>query len=85
MSFAGEKNNIIKKELLFTLPNICEVISLEYIYSKIFDILRRLSNDLSPKIRKICINVIAKIIIILKNKTAQENKNAKGDNDERAL
>ena len=81
ISFVGEKNLAIKKELLFTLPNISEIISFEFISSKIYDILRRLSNDPNSTIRKLCVNIIAKIIKIFKNKCEQDKKNVKENNN----
>ena len=75
ISFSCEKNEDIKKELLFSLPSISETISYRTIYTKIYDILRRLSIDPSSNIRKICVNVLAKIIKIFKNKCQQEIKN----------
>jgi hypothetical protein len=68
ISFSCEKNDEIKKELLFTLPNICEIISFEFFSNKIYDILKRISTDINFKLRKICVNVLAKIIKIYKNK-----------------
>ena len=83
ISFSCEKNEDIKKELLFSLPSISEIISYEAISNKIYDILRRLSNDISPYIRKLCVNILAKIIKIFKNKCQLDlhnKENNKGRN-----
>ena len=72
ITFTVEPNDDIKKELLITLPSISEIVSYEFISNKIFDMLRRLSNDLNPNLRKICVNVAAKVIKIFKNKCKQE-------------
>ena len=47
-SLAFESNIEIKKELLITLPIVSEIISVEYISNKIYDILRHISIDLNP-------------------------------------
>ena len=73
-SFAFESNIEIKKELLITLPIVSEIISVEYISNKIYDILRHISIDLNPNLRKVCIIAIAKVIKIFKTK-CQEIKN----------
>jgi len=78
ISFTIETNVEIKKELLITLPIIAEIISVEFISSKIYDILRRISIDLNANLRKVCIISIAKIIKIFKTK-CQEIKNIKKD------
>ena len=75
ISFTIEKNDIIKKELLMTLPIISEIVSYEYISNKVYDILRRISTDLNPILRKMCINVLAKVIKIFKNKCEIDMKN----------
>ena len=80
ISFTCEKNEEIKKELLYTLPNISEIISFDFISNKIYDILRRLSNDLDPNIRKISVNVTSKIIKIFKNKCEEDKLLIKENN-----
>ena len=82
ISFSCENNIEIKKELLFSLPNICEIISFEFISSKIYDILRRLSNDLNSNLRKSFVNVISKIIKIFKDKCEQDKQNNKENTNE---
>ena len=79
ISFSCEKNVEIKKEILFTLPNLSELISLEYISTKIYDILKRISSDFNANLRKICVNVIAKIIKIFKNKCEKERQMSQGN------
>ena len=83
ISFSCEKSNQIKKELLFALPNLSEIISLEYISTKIYDILRRISNDYNSNLRKICVNVIAKIIKIFKTKCDKERQITKEGKNEK--
>ena len=78
ISFSVETNIEIKKELLITLPIVSEIISADYISSKVYDILRRISIDLNPDLRKVCIISIAKVIKIFKTK-CQEIKNIKKD------
>ena len=46
ISFTCEKNLEIKKELLFTLPNVSEIVSFEFISTKVYDILRRIKKNL---------------------------------------
>ena len=75
ISFTCEKNLEIKKELLFTLPNISEIVSFEFISTKVYDILRRISTDMNPDLRKICVNVLSKIIKIYKNKCKEDMQN----------
>ena len=79
ISFTCEKNDDIKKELLITLPVIAELISLEFISTKVYDILRRISVDLNPNLRKVCVIATAKIIKIFKSK-CQDLKNLNKDN-----
>ena len=74
VSFTVEKNDDIKKELLITLPIIAEIVSVEFISNKVYDILRRIGNDLNPNLRKVCVIATAKVIKIFKNK-CQEIKN----------
>ena len=74
ISFTCEKNDDIKKELLITLPVIAELISVEFISTKVYDILRRISVDLNPNLRKVCVIATAKIIKIFKSK-CQDLKN----------
>ena len=81
ISFSCEKNDDIKKELLFTLPNVCEIVSFEFFSTKIYDILRRITTDVNHKLRKICVIVIAKIIKIYKNKCKEDMLNNKYNKD----
>ena len=81
MSFAVEKNEDIKKEVLFTIPIISEIISFEFISTKIYDILRRISNEPNADLRRICVKVIAKILKTFKNKCEQDKKNNKENNN----
>ena len=81
-SFTVEKNDDIKKELLITLPIISEIVAVEFISSKVYDILKRISNDLNPNLRKVSVIAIAKIIKIFKNK-CQELKNLKKNDNKK--
>ena len=72
ISFTIEKNDEIKKELLITLPIIAELVSIEFIYNKVYDILRRIGNDLNPNLRKVCVISTAKIIKIFKSKSQEK-------------
>ena len=67
-SFSDENNTVMKQEVLKTIPEICEVISIEMIKVKVYDIIKRLSNDLIWNVRKTCVSVIPKIIKINKEK-----------------
>ena len=79
-SFSYENNNHIKKELLYAIPNISELISAELISTRIYDILSRLVTDKNPEIRKICVKVLAKVIKIYKNKCKEDNDNDNTNN-----
>ena len=77
--FADDKNEKVKKEVLLALPNICDVVSFEVINTKIYDLIKRVLNVLNPSwiLKKIIIDILAKIIKTFKYKSA-ENED---DND----
>ena len=77
--FADDKNEKVKKEVLLALPNICDVVSFEVISTKIYDLIKRVLNVLNPSwiLKKIIIDILAKIIKTFKYKSA-ENED---DND----
>ena len=80
--FIDDKNENVKKEVLLSLPNICEVVSFEIINSKIFELIKKLLHVLNPSwyIRKLIVDVLAKIIKTFKYKSTKEeikNKNIK--------
>ena len=62
--FIDDKNENVKKEVLLSLPNICEVVSFEIINSKIFELIKKLLHVINPSwyIRKLIVDVLAKII-----------------------
>ena len=80
--FIDDKNENVKKEVLLSLPNICEVVSFEIINSKIFELIKKLLHVINPSwyIRKLIVDVLAKIIKTFKYKGSKEeikNKNIK--------
>ena len=83
--FADDKKEKVKKEVLLALPNICDVVSFEVISTKIYDLIKKVSNVLNPSwiLKKIIVDVLAKIIKIFKYKSAEDdsesnkNKSAK--------
>ena len=80
--FIDDKNENVKKEVILSLPNICEVVSFEIINSKIFELIKKLLHVINPSwyIRKLIVDVLAKIIKTFKYKGTKEeikNKNIK--------
>jgi hypothetical protein len=83
--FIDDKSENVKKEVLLSLPNICEVVSFEVINTKIFELIKKLLHVMNPSwlIRKLIGDVIAKIIKTFKYKSKNEEikiKNSKIDN-----
>ena len=72
--FIDDKNENVKKEVLLSLPNICEVVSFEIINSKIFELIKKLLHVLNPSwyIRKLIVDVLAKIIKTFKYKSTKD-------------
>ena len=73
--FADEQEQNIKKELLKSLPSICEVLPYDIIRSKIYKIIKRLVGDPLWRIRKTCAEVIPHILKIYKEKADEYIKN----------
>ena len=66
--FADETDQSIKKELLKTLPNICEVLPFEVVRTKIFKLIKRIGSDPLWRIRKTCAEILPRILKIYKEK-----------------
>ena len=73
--FADETDQRIKKELLKTLPNICEVLPFEVVRTKIFKLIKRIGGDPLWRIRKTCVEVLPRILKIYKQKSNEYIKN----------
>ena len=73
--FADEQEQNIKKEILKSLPSICEVLPYDIIRTKIYKLIKRLANDPLWRIRKTCAEVIPKILKIYKEKADSFIKN----------
>ena len=73
--FADETDQSIKKELLKTLPNICEVLPFEVVRTKIFKLIKRIGGDPLWRIRKTCVEVLPRILKIYKEKANEYIKN----------
>jgi len=73
--FADETDQSIKKELLKTLPNICEVLPFEVVRTKIFKLIKRIGADPLWRIRKTCVEVLPRILKIYKEKSNEYIKN----------
>lgn len=66
--FSDDKRENIRKNVLLSLPNICEVISSEMIRTTVYNIIKKLSNDLLWQIRKCCIEIMPNILKSYKEK-----------------
>ena len=73
--FADETEQNIKKELLKTLPSICEVLPFEVVRTKIFKLIKRIGSDPLWRIRKTCVEVLPRILKIYKDKVNEYIKN----------
>ena len=73
--FADEQEQNIKKEILKSLPSICEVLPYDIIRTKIYKLIKRLVSDPIWRIRKTCAEVIPKILKIYKEKVDNFIKN----------
>ena len=80
--FADDKKEKVKKEVLLALPNICDVVSFEVISTKIYEIIKKILNAINPSwiLKKIIIDVLAKIIKTFKHKSEGENENVNKSN-----
>ena len=82
--FIDDKNENVKKEVILSLPNICEVISFEMINTKIYELIKKLLHVMNPPwlLRKLIVDVLSKIIKIFKYKSKKiENKNINNNNN----
>ena len=72
--FIDDKNENVKKEVLLSLPNICEVVSFDAINTKIFEIIKKLLHVMNPSwlVRKLIVDVLSKIIKTFKYKSIKE-------------
>ena len=78
--FANDEEEIIKKEVLIALPNLCQELRYEIIGTKIFKLIKKLVSDKSSIIREGTIAALTKIIKIYKEKI-NINKNSEKNND----
>ena len=67
--FSDDKRENIRKNVLLSLPNICEVISSEMIETTVYNIIKKLSNDLLWQIRKCCVEIIPSVLKSFKEKS----------------
>ena len=67
--FADDKRDNIRKNVLLALPNLCEIISSESIKTTVYNIIKKLSNDLFWQIRKCCIEIIPSVLKSFKEKS----------------
>ena len=81
--FACDEEEDVKQEVLIALPNLCQELRYEMIGTKIFKLIKKLSNDKLPIIRQGTVAALAKIIKIYKEKSkaSQQNKN-KNENED---
>ncbi len=73
--FANDEEEIIKKEVLIALPNLCQELRYEIIGTKIFKLIKKLVNDKSSNIRETTIYALSKIIKIYKEKMNKKKNN----------
>ena len=80
--FIDDKSENVKKEVLLSLPNICEVVSFDVINTKIFELIKKLLHVMNPSwlIRKLIIDVISKIIKTFKYKSKKKEEIKKKNN-----
>ena len=78
--FANDEEEIIKKEVLIALPNLCQELRYEIIGTKIFKLIKKLLSDKSSIIREGTIAALTKIIKIYKEKI-NINKNSEKNNE----
>ena len=67
--YSQDKRDDIRKEVLLTIPNICEVISSEKINTSIYEIIKKLSNDSIWRIRQCVIEIIPNVLKSYKEKS----------------
>ena len=80
--FVDDKSENVRKEVVLSLPNICEVVSFEIINTKIYELIKKLLHVMNPSwlIRKVIGDVLSKIIKIFKYKSTKV-ENSKKNND----
>ena len=80
--FVDDKSENVRKEVVLSLPNICEVVSFEIINSKIYELIKKLLHVMNPSwlIRKVIGDVLSKIIKIFKYKSTKIDKNKISNN-----
>ena len=81
--FIDDKNENVKKQVILSLPNICEVISFEMINTKIYELIKKLLHVMNPPwlLRKLIGDVLSKIIKIFKYKSKKiDNKKMNNNN-----
>ena len=66
--FVDEQEQSIKKEILKTLPSLCEVLPFDVVRTKIYKLIKRIADDPLWRIRKTCVEVLSKILKIYKEK-----------------
>ena len=80
--FVDDKSENVRKEVVLSLPNICEVVSFEIINTKIYELIKKLLHVMNPSwlIRKVIGDVLSKIIKIFKYKSTKIDKNKISNN-----
>ena len=73
--FADEQEQNIKKEILKTLPSLCEVLPFDIVRTKIYKLIKNIATDPLWRIRKTCVEVLSKILKIYKEKVDNYVKN----------
>ena len=64
--FVDEEEQSIKKEILKTLPSLCEVLPFDVVRTKIYKLIKRMADDPLWRIRKTIVEVLSKILKIYK-------------------
>ena len=82
--FVDDKSENVRKEVVLSLPNICEVVSFEIINSKIYELIKKLIHVMNPSwlIRKLIVDVLSKIIKIFKYKSSKFENNKENNNNQ---
>ena len=66
--FVDEEEQSIKKEILKTLPSLCEVLPFDVVRTKIYKLIKRMADDPLWRTRKTIVEVLSKILKIYKEK-----------------
>ena len=84
--FADDKNENVKKEVLLALPSICDVVSFEIINTKIYDLVKKILNVFEPSwvLKKIIVDILAKIIKTFKHKSLEDDKENNENNEKKS-